>query len=114
MAGYLPMAFRKLVYVYAESLQGKKELNLDSGKIDSTFLTLDGFEGEPGLMDSTSELGRVQEVESLRNLISDERGSEEELPHRVPAQPLARLRLSQWTSGRRSARRNLMVSVSPM
>ena len=37
---------------------------------------------------STTELSRVQEVESLSAWISAVNGSEEELPHRVPEQPV--------------------------
>ena len=62
-------------------------MNFDSGKNCSTFLTFCGLLAAPGMMASTSALSSVQEVESLRVLISSVSGSEEELPHSVPEQP---------------------------
>ena len=43
------------------------------------------------MMASTRVLSKVQEVESLRSSISGVKGSEDELPHNVPEQPVAGL-----------------------
>ena len=86
MAGYLPIALKKLVYVYAAFLSGKNSLNFDSGSSCSTVLTLGGLVRDPGVMASTRELSKVQEVDSRRALISAGKGSWEELPHKVPEQ----------------------------
>ena len=62
-------------------------MNFDSGKICSTVFTLSGLLAAPGVMASTRVLSRVQEVDSRIARISGVRGSEEELPHRVPEHP---------------------------
>ena len=60
---------------------------LDSGRIDSTFLTFGGLSAAPGRMASTRTLSKVQEVECLNCWISGGNGSEEVLPHSVPEHP---------------------------
>ena len=65
---------------------GKNSLNLDSGKIASTFFTFWGLLVDPGLIVSTKVFLRVQDVVSLNAWISGVNGSEELTPHSVPEQ----------------------------
>ena len=89
IAGYLPIARKKLLYVYAAFLEGKNSLNFDSESSCSTVLTLGGLFGDPGAMASTFALSKVQEVDSRRAWIFGGNGSDEEIPHKVPEQPTA-------------------------
>ena len=107
IAGYLPIARKKLLYVYAAFLEGKNSLNVDSGSSCSTVLTLGGVFGDPGAMASTSALSKVQEVDSRRAWISDGNGSDEELPHKVPEQlTAAAISIKDITSDIRSLKRS--------
>ena len=63
-------------------------MNLDSGKMASTFLTFCGFVSRFGLMALTASLSSVQTEFSLRSLISSVMGSELSWPQMVPEEQL--------------------------